>query len=66
MRSSTTRPLSAAGHLQLVPEGDRLTLLAADCERMVADGLLFSTPPPFRSLIDRCLEIQARVNAAAE
>ena len=56
---------AVGGSLQLVPEGDRLTLLAGDYERMVADGLLFSTPPPFRSLIEHCREIQRRVNAAA-
>lgn len=57
--------VAVGGSLQLVPEGDRLTLLAADYERMVADGLLFSTPPPFSALIDRSRDIQARVNAAA-
>jgi hypothetical protein len=50
--------------LQLVPEGERLTLLAGDYERMVADGLLFSTPPPFSALIDQCRDIQGRANAA--
>ena len=56
--------VAVSGGLQLVPEGDRLTLLASDYERMVADGLLFSTPPPFSSLIDFCLDIQRRANAA--
>jgi hypothetical protein len=56
---------AVGGGLQLVPDGDRLTLLADDYERMVADGLLFSTPPPFSALIDRCRDIQARANAAA-
>ncbi len=59
------REKDASGSLQLVPDGDRLTLLAGDDERMVADGLLFSTAPPFRSLIEHCREIQRRVNAAA-
>lgn len=53
-----------SGGLQLVPEGDRLALLADDYQRMVADGLLFSTPPPFRSLIALCLDIQNRAHAA--
>jgi hypothetical protein len=56
---------AVSGNLRLVPEGDRLTLLAADYEQMVADGLLFSTPPPFSALIDHCQDIQARANAAA-
>ena len=57
--------VAVGGDLQLVPEGDRLTLLAGDYEHMVADGLLFSTPPPFSSLIEQCRDIQGRANAAA-
>lgn len=57
--------VAARGGLRLVPEGDRLTLLADDYQRMVADGLLFSTPPPFSSLIALCLDIQNRAHAAA-
>lgn len=56
--------VAVGGGLQLVPEGDRLTLLAGDYERMVADGLLFSTPPPFSLLIALCQDIQDRANAA--
>ncbi len=56
---------AVGGGLQLVPEADRLVLLAADYERMVADGLLLTTPPSFRSLIDHCLDIQRRANAVA-
>jgi len=57
--------VAVGGGLQLVPEGDRLTLLAGDYERMVADGLLFSTSPLFSLLIDLCRDIQGRANAAA-
>jgi hypothetical protein len=57
--------VAVSGGLRLVPDGDRLTLLADDYQRMVADGLLLSTPPPFSSLIDLCLDIQNRANAAA-
>ena len=57
--------VAVGGSLQLVPEGDRLARLDDDYERMVADGLLFSTPPTFGSLIDRCRRIQERANAAA-
>jgi hypothetical protein len=56
---------AVSGGLQLVPDGDRLTLLADDYQRMVADGLLFSAPPPFSSLIALCLDIQNRAHAAA-
>ena len=56
--------VAVGGGLQLVPEGDRLTLLAGDYERMVADGLLVSTPPPFSLLIALCQDIQDRANAA--
>lgn len=57
--------VAVGGGLQLVPEGNRLTLLAGDYEHMVADGLLFSTPPSFSSLIEQCRDIQDRANAAA-
>jgi hypothetical protein len=57
--------VAVSGGLQLVPDGDRLALLADDYQRMVTDGLLLSTPPPFRSLIALCLDIQNRAHAAA-
>lgn len=57
--------VAVSGGLQLVPDGDRLTLLADDYQRMVADGLLFSTPPSFSSLIALCLDIQNHAHAAA-
>jgi len=57
--------VAVGGSLQLVPEGDRLAFLADDYERMVADGLLFSIPPKFGSLVDHCRSIQERANAAA-
>ncbi len=57
--------VAVAGSLQLVPEGDRLTLLAADYDRMVADRLFFSTSLSFESLIQQCADIQRRANAAA-
>lgn len=56
--------VAASGGLRLVPDGDRLTLLTDDYRRMVADGLLFSTPRPFDSLIALCLDIQNRAHAA--
>jgi len=56
--------VAVGGGLQLVPEGDRLTLLAGDYKRMVADGLLFSTPPPFSLLLAVCQHIEDRANAA--
>jgi hypothetical protein len=56
--------VAGGGGLQLVPKGDRLTLLADDYQRMVADGLLLSTPPPFSLLMDLCRDLQDRANAA--
>lgn len=56
--------VAAGGGLELVPEGDRLKLLAVDYERMVADGLLLSTPPPFSLLLAACQDIEDRANAA--
>jgi hypothetical protein len=53
------------GRLTLVPSGDRLAHLADDYGRMVADGLIFTAPPPFESIIERCSRLQERANAAA-
>lgn len=55
---------AVGGDLRLVPEGDRLTLLARDYQRMASDGLLFSTPPAFSALIDHCRDIERRVRDA--
>lgn len=57
--------VAVSGGLQLVPDGDRLTLLANDYQRMVTDGLLLSAPLSFNALIDRCSDIQNRAHAAA-
>ena len=54
--------VAVGGRLQLVPKGDRLSFLAEDHGRMVADGLLLSTPQTFSSLIDQCRNIEERAN----
>ena len=55
---------ATSGHLQLVPGGDALKVLADDYGRMVEDGLLASTPEPFGDLMDRCAGIARKANAA--
>lgn len=55
---------ATAGHLQLVPSGEALIVLADDYRRMVEDGLFATSPEPFDVLMDRCAEIALRANAA--
>jgi hypothetical protein len=55
---------ATAGHLQLVPSGEALIVLADDYRRMVEDGLFATSPEPFDVLMDRCGEIALRANAA--
>lgn len=50
------------GGLCLVPEGATLGALAADYNRMVADGLLLDDAQPFSELIEGCCAIQDHAN----
>lgn len=52
------------GHLQLVPEGAAMTLLAEDYANMVSDGLLLDDAEPFDTIMDRCGALQEKANAA--
>ena len=54
---------AVSGKLQLVPSGAALTVLADDYGQMLADGMLLGENEPFDVLMDRCAEIEARVNA---
>jgi len=54
---------AVTGGLQLVPDDDALTKLAADYRQMVDDGLFFDDAEPFEALLDRCRAIQAKANA---
>jgi len=55
---------ATSGHLQLVPSGEALGVLAEDYRRMIEDGLLATAPEPFDTLMERCADIARRANAA--
>lgn len=48
------------GHLQLVPNGEARTALAADYAHMVDDGLLLEDAERFDDVIERCASIAER------
>ncbi len=50
------------GHLQLVPNGEARTALAADYAHMVDDGLLLEDAERFDDLIERCASIAEHAN----
>ncbi len=54
---------AVGGELQLVPDDDALTKLAADYRRMVDDGLFLDDAEPFDVLINQCHAIQQKANA---
>lgn len=54
------------GGLHIVPAGGDTKAIAADCARMVDDGLLLKEAEPFDALMARCTEIAARANGAAK
>ena len=53
------------GNLQLVPNGEARTALAADYAHMVDDGLLIEDAERFDDLIERCASIAERAKLAA-
>ena len=54
---------AVTGGLQLVPDDDALTKLAADYQQMVDDGLFLDDADSFETLLDQCRAIQAKANA---
>lgn len=54
---------AVTGGLQLVPDDDALTKLAADYQQMVDDGLFLDDAESFETLLDQCRAIQAKANA---
>ncbi|MCW8308912.1 nucleotidyl transferase AbiEii/AbiGii toxin family protein [Acidiphilium sp. PA] len=54
------------GGLRLVPAGEGLAALSKDYGQMVDDGLLLDDAEPFKALMDRCADIEARANRASE
>jgi hypothetical protein len=68
LRDRTTIDYKAAvnGSLQLVPAGESLVALGANYSWIVDDGVLLEDAEPFGALIERCADIAARANRAAE
>jgi hypothetical protein len=54
------------GGMQLVPTGESRTALERDYAAMLDDGLLALHQPSFEQILEACLEIEARVNNAAQ
>jgi hypothetical protein len=50
------------GRLQLVPSADARTRLAADYERMIADGLFLNDAVSFEALMAHCAHIERKIN----
>lgn len=65
-RSQIDYAAAVNGGLQLVPAGDGAKALSEDYARMVDDGLLLEEAEPFDALMERCGDIAARANSAAE
>ena len=65
-RSQIDYASAVNGRLQLVPAGEGAKALAEDYARMVDDGLLLDEAEPFETLMERCSDITARANSAAE
>lgn len=57
---------AVSGGLCLVPAGGARKALSEDYRRMVEDGLLLDDAEPFEALMDRCADIAARTNRAAD
>ena len=57
---------AVSGHLQLVPTGQALELLAADYAKMTEDGVLLDDAEPFEAIIARCRSLQQRANAPSK
>ena len=56
---------AVVGGLQLVPEGAARDALAADYAAMLADEVMVGDALPFDQLMQACVELAARTNAAA-
>lgn len=56
---------AVSGELQLIPDDTEMAILAADYDRMTADGLLSATAPSFEVLMEQVRDIESRANEAA-
>jgi hypothetical protein len=54
---------AVAGAIALVPKGEAFTALRRDYSAMLEDGLLTLEAPRFVEVMDRCREIETRINA---
>lgn len=64
-RSQIDYAAAVNGSLQLVPASDGAKALEEDYAQMIEDGLLLEEAEPFDALMERCAEITARANGAA-
>ena len=53
---------AVSGGLRLVPSDTALGELSLDYARMLDDGLLMGDAEPFETLLERCRDLEARVN----
>ena len=53
-----------SGYLQLVPNAEARTMLAADHARMLESGMLVGENESFDELMEHCARLQERINAA--
>lgn len=55
---------ATSGQLRLVPSADALTRLSTDYRHMIDDGLFLDEADPFEALLDRCRELERKINAS--
>ena len=55
---------AVSGELRLVPDGFAWHALEEDYGRMISDGMLLDCAEPFKLLIERCADLEARANDA--
>jgi hypothetical protein len=56
---------AVGGHLVLVPLGQAFVLLKSDYDAMIEAGYLEGDAEPFETLMDRCADLQDRINSSA-
>ncbi len=53
---------AVTGGLQIVPSGAAQEMLADDCAKMLADGMLLDKSEPFDALMERCTLLEVRTD----
>jgi len=56
---------AVGGHLALVPLGQAFVLLKSDYDAMIEAGYLEGDAEPFETLMNRCTDLQDRINSSA-